>query len=144
MQRTLVIIKPNAVIRGYTGRIIARFEENGLKVAALRMLKLTREKAERLYSVHKDKPFFEKLTTFMSSEPVVAMILRGPEDTIEKAREIMGATDPAEAAEGTIRKDFALNMTENAVHGSDSPEAVDREALFFFRTLDVVEYERIL
>jgi nucleoside-diphosphate kinase len=143
LQRTLVIIKPDAVIRGYTGKIIARFEENGLKVIALRMMKLSKQEAQQFYHVHKDQYFFESLTSFMSSDPVVAMILEGGADTITKVRNIMGATDPAEAGEGTIRKDFATDKEKNSVHGSDSGKSVDFEVPFFFCALDQMEYSRI-
>jgi nucleoside-diphosphate kinase len=143
LQKTLVIVKPDAVIRGYTGKIIARFEENGLKIVALRMLKLSRQEAREFYSVHKSQFFFDGLTGFMSSDPVVAMVLEGGDDTITKVRRIMGATDPAEADAGTIRKDFAADKEKNSVHGSDSPESVATEIPFFFRTLDQVEYDRI-
>ena len=144
MQKTLVIVKPDAVIRGYTGEIIARFEKNGLKVIALRMLKLSKQEARKFYQVHKNQSFFDRLTIFMSSDPVVAMVLEGGDDSITKVRAIMGATDPAEADAGTIRKDFATDKTKNSVHGSDSPESVATEIPFFFRALDQVEYNRIL
>ena len=142
MQRTLVVIKPDAVIKGYTGKIIARFEENGLKVTALRMLKLSKYEAQEFYQVHKGRDFFDNLTSYISSDPVVAMILEGGEDTITKVRAIMGATDPAEADEGTIRADFAESKQNNCVHGSDSPDSVNLEVPFFFSVLDQVEYDR--
>ncbi len=142
MQKTLVVIKPDAVIKGYTGKIIARFEENGLKVTALRMLKLSKYEAQEFYQVHKDRDFYERLTDYISSDPVVAMVLEGREDTVTKVRTIMGATDPAEADEGTIRRDFAESKQNNCVHGSDSRESVDLEIPFFFAVLDQVEYDR--
>lgn len=143
MQRTLVVIKPDAVIKGYAGKIIARFEENGLKVTALRMLKLSKYEAQEFYQVHKGRDFFDNLTDYISSDPVVAMILEGEEDAVAKVRAIMGATDPAEADEGTIRRDFAQNKQNNCVHGSDSPESVNLEVPFFFSVLDQVEYDRV-
>ncbi len=144
MHKTLVVVKPDAVIKGYTGKIMARFEEAGLKIIALRMLRLSKQKAQEFYQVHKGRDFFDNLTSYISSDPVVAMVLEGGENTIDKVRAIMGATDPAEADEGTIRKDFAESKQNNCVHGSDSPESADIEIPFFFRTLDQMEYDRIL
>lgn len=131
MERTLVLIKPDGVERNLIGKIISIFEENGLRVVALKKTKLTKEQAKAFYSVHKDRPFYEDLTTYMSSGPIVAMVLEG-EDAIKRTREIMGATDPKEAREGTIRKLFGLDKEKNTVHGSDSPESASREIPFFF------------
>ena len=135
MERTLCLVKPNAVNKNTIGQIIARFEGGGLAVRGLRMLRLTRQQAELFYDIHQGKPFFEDLVGFMTSAPIVAMVLEG-EGAVARAREIMGATNPAQAAEGTIRKDFADSLTENAVHGSDSPDNAAREAGFFFSSWD--------
>lgn len=130
-EKTLSIIKPDAVKKNVIGKIIARFEENGLKISAAKMLQLSKDQAERFYAVHKSRPFYGALTQFISSGPVVVMILEG-EDAIAKNRKIMGATNPEEAAPGTIRADFAASIDENAVHGSDSPETAKEEIAFFF------------
>ncbi len=131
IERTLSIIKPNAVAKDAIGAIIGRFEANGLHIVAARMLHLSREQASAFYAVHQDKPFFEELVGFMTSGPVVAMALEG-EDAIARNREIMGATNPANAAPGTIRADFADSFTENAVHGSDAADTAEVEIAFFF------------
>ena len=136
MERTLSMIKPDAVEKGAAGRIIARLEGCGLKIVAMRMVHLTRSQAEQFYAVHRGKPFYESLTEFMSSGRIVALILEG-ENAIARYRELMGATDPAKADAGTIRKDFAANVERNAVHGSDAPETAAQEIKFFFRDLDV-------
>jgi nucleoside-diphosphate kinase len=136
VQQTLSIIKPDAVEANHVGAIIAKFESAGLHVAAIRMEKLSKEKAEAFYAVHKERPFFNDLTTFMSSGPIVAMVLEG-DNAIAKNREIMGATDPKEAAAGTIRSEFAGSKTKNAVHGSDSPETAKEEIAFFFRPSEI-------
>jgi nucleoside-diphosphate kinase len=130
-EQTLSIIKPNAVAKDAIGAIIGRFEANGLRVVAARMLHLSREQASAFYAVHQGKPFFDELVGFMTSGPVVAMALEG-EDAIAKNREIMGATNPANAAPGTIRADFADSFTENAVHGSDAADTAEVEIGFFF------------
>ena len=135
-ERTLSMIKPNAVQAGNIGDIIARFEREGLKIAALRMCHLGRREAEAFYAEHRGKPFFDELIGFMSSGPMCAIVLEG-EGAIEKNREIMGATDPAKAAPGTLRALFAASMTQNAVHGSDSPGSAEREIGFFFPSLSI-------
>ena len=130
-ERTLSIIKPDAVAKNAVGAIIARFEDAGLRVVAARMFHLTRERAQGFYAVHRERPFFPELVEFMTSGPVLVQVLEG-ESAIEKNREVMGATNPAEAAAGTIRADFANEITENAVHGSDSPENAEIEIAYFF------------
>jgi nucleoside-diphosphate kinase len=137
LQRTFSIIKPDATKRNLTGKIIAKFEEAGLRVVASKRIHMTREQAEGFYAVHKDRPFFGELVEFMISEPVVVQVLEG-EDAIAKNREVMGATNPAEAAEGTIRKEFALSIGENSVHGSDAPETAAEEIKFFFSDDEIV------
>lgn len=133
MERTLSIIKPNAVEDNNIGNIIARFEKEGLRIAAAKLVKLTKEKAEGFYIEHKERPFFGSLVTFMTSGPVVLMALEG-ENAVTRNREIMGATNPAEAEEGTLRKLYAKSIEANAVHGSDSPESAEREIAYFFDT----------
>lgn len=130
-ERTLSIIKPDAVGKGHTGEIIARLEKAELKPIAVKMMHLSKEQAEEFYAVHKGKGFYDELVVFMSSGPVVVMALEG-ENAISKNREVMGATNPAEAAPGTIRADFAASIGENAVHGSDAPETAKTEVAFFF------------
>ncbi len=136
-ERTLAIIKPDAVERNLIGEIIAEIEKNGLKVVAMKMIRLTKKEAEGFYYVHREKPFFDSLTNYMSSGPIVVMVLEG-EGAIEKWRRIMGATDPAKAEEGTIRKRFGLNVEKNSVHGSDSPESAKYEISYFFNALEIV------
>ncbi len=136
MERTLSIVKPDGVEKNVIGEVISRFEKNGLKVIALKRIKLTKSDAEGFYAVHKERPFFGSLTDFMSRGPVVVLVLEG-ENAIAKNREIMGATNPEEAAEGTIRKDFATNIEENTVHGSDSPESAETEINYFFNALEI-------
>jgi len=131
MERTLVLIKPDGVERNLIGEIIKRFETAGFKIIGLKMLHLNKKKAEAFYAVHRGKPFFEELTEYMSSGPIVAMVLEG-KNAVSKVREIMGATDPKEAAPGTIRADLALSKGKNTVHGSDSPENATIEIAFFF------------
>ncbi len=130
-ERTLSIIKPDAVAKNVIGKIYSRFESNGLRIVAARMLCLTPEQAGEFYAVHKGKPFYDDLIAFMTSGPVMVQVLEG-EDAIAKNREIMGATNPKEAAPGTIRADFAETVDENAVHGSDAPETAAQEIAFFF------------
>jgi len=137
VERTLSIIKPDATRRNLTGQIIARFEKSGLRVVAQKRLLLSRAQAEAFYEVHHQRPFFSGLVTFMTSGPVVAQVLEG-NNAVAKNREIMGATDPAKAAPGTIRKDFAENIEANSVHGSDSPETAAEEIRFFFSTMEIV------
>ena len=136
MERTLSIIKPDAVAKNRIGEIIRMLEAAGLRVAAARLLKLSREDAERFYVVHRERPFFQSLTTFMSEGPVLAMVLEGA-NAIAKNREVMGATDPAKAAEGTIRKALGTNVERNAVHGSDAPETAKQEIAFFFPEIEI-------
>lgn len=130
-ETTFSIIKPNAVNKNVMGKIISRFEDNGLEVVAARMVKLSKEKAEGFYIEHKARPFFDSLVRFMTSGPVLLMALHG-ENAVAKNREVMGATDPAKAAPGTIRKDFADSIEANAVHGSDSVASAQRELAYFF------------
>ncbi|NIO15800.1 MAG: nucleoside-diphosphate kinase [Deltaproteobacteria bacterium] len=137
MERTLSIVKPDGVERGLIGEVIARFEKEGIKIVAIKMVKMEKAQAEGFYAVHEGRPFFNSLTTFMSSGPIVALVLEG-EGVIAKNREIMGATDPAEAAAGTIRADFASEIEKNIVHGSDSPETAQKEIAFFFSELEVI------
>ena len=137
IERTFSIIKPDATRRNLTGKIIAKFEENGLRVVASKRIRMTRAQAEGFYGVHKDRPFFGELVEQMIAAPVVVQVLEG-EGAILKNREIMGATNPANAAEGTIRKLYALNMGENSVHGSDSPENAKIEIKFFFADDEIV------
>lgn len=136
-QQTFSIIKPDATRRNLTGAINKRFEDNGLRIVAQKRIHMTRDQAEGFYAVHKDRPFFGELVDFMISEPVVVQVLEG-ENAVTKNREIMGATNPAEAAEGTIRKDFALNIGENSVHGSDSAENAAIEIKHFFKNEEIV------
>jgi len=136
VERTLSMIKPDGVARNLIGEVLSFFEKGGLKVVAMKMLRLTKEQAQAFYAVHQGKPFYDELTDYMSSGPIVALVLEG-EDAIKRCREIMGATDPAEAAEGTIRKTFALSKGENTVHGSDSPESAAKEIAFFFSDLEI-------
>ncbi len=131
LERTLVIVKPDAVARGVAGEIIARFEKAGLTILAVKMVHLTKEQAARFYTVHKDRPFYASLCTFMSSGPCLPMILEG-ENAVARVRELMGATDPARAAEGTIRRDFATSIEQNVIHGSDSRESAAVEIPYFF------------
>ena len=136
MERTLSIIKPDAVKKSVVGKIIDRFETNGLRVAAIKKVQLTQDNAREFYSVHKDRPFFGDLVAFMASAPVVVMVLEG-EGAISKNRELMGATDPKEAKAGTIRADFAESITMNAVHGSDSRENAEVEISYFFSPKEI-------
>lgn len=133
---TLSIVKPDGTEKNIIGEVIRRFESNGIKVAGLKMIQMTKEQAKGFYKVHADKPFFSSLTDFMSSGPCVVMVLNG-DNAISKAREIMGATNPEDAAEGTIRKDFASNIEQNIVHGSDSRESADYEIGYFFNSLEI-------
>jgi nucleoside-diphosphate kinase len=131
IERTFSIIKPDAVAKNVIGEIVSRFENNGLQVIASRMLHLSKEQAEGFYAVHAGRPFYNDLVKFMISGPVVVQVLEG-ENAISKNRELMGATNPAEAAPGTIRADFAKTVDENAVHGSDAPETAAQEIRYFF------------
>ncbi len=136
VERTLSIIKPDAVASGNIGKIIAMIEQHGFKILAMKMVRLSKGQAENFYIVHKDRPFYRSLTDFMSSGPAVAMLLEG-ENAIARLRELMGTTDPSRAAEGTIRKAFGTNVERNAIHGSDSPQSADFEIAFFFNQLEV-------
>lgn len=136
MEQTLSIIKPDAVKKNVIGEIISRFEQNGLRIAAMKRLQLSKQEAEGFYYVHKERPFFDSLTTFMTEGPIVALVLEG-EDAIAKNRALMGATNPENADPGTIRKDFADSLERNAVHGSDSPESAAFEILFFFSGMEI-------
>lgn len=137
IERTLSIIKPDATRRNLTGAINDRFEKGGLRIVAQKRLQLTRAQAEAFYAVHKDRPFFNDLCNFMISGPVVVQVLEG-ENAIARNREIMGATNPANAAPGTIRKDFAESIEANSVHGSDGPDTAKEEIAFFFSGLEIV------
>lgn len=136
IERTLSIIKPDAVAKNVIGKIYSRFEKAGLRIVAARMMQLNRSQAEGFYAVHKERPFYKDLVAFMTSGPVIVQVLEG-ENAIAVNREIMGATDPSKAAEGTIRADFAENVEENAVHGSDAPETAKTEIAFFFKTDEI-------
>lgn len=136
IERTLTIIKPDAVAKGVTGQIIARFEAAGLKVLAAKLVRLTPEQAAGFYAVHKARPFFASLCSFMTQGPVMPMVLEG-DNAIAKLRDLMGATDPAKAAAGTIRRDFASSIEANAVHGSDSPESAAFEIPYFFSASEI-------
>ncbi|MCP5149321.1 MAG: nucleoside-diphosphate kinase [Ectothiorhodospiraceae bacterium] len=136
VERTLSIIKPDAVAKNAIGAIYDRFEKAGLRIVAARMMHLTRDRAEAFYAVHKARPFFGELVDFMISGPIMVQVLEG-EDAVARNREVMGATNPAQAAAGTIRADFATEITENAVHGSDAAETAAQEIAFFFEPGDV-------
>ncbi len=131
MDRTLILVKPDAFARGLSGEIIARFERKGLKIVALRHMTVTRELAEQHYAEHAERPFFGELVDFITSGPIVAMVLEGV-DAVKAARQVIGATNPLDAATGSIRGDFAIETGQNMVHGSDSPESAAREAALFF------------
>jgi len=136
-QQTLSIIKPDATKRNITGKINNKFEEAGLKIIAQKRIKLTKEQAKAFYYIHKDRPFFESLVDFMTSAPIVIQVLEG-ENAVTKNREIMGATNPEEAREDTIRKEFAENIEANSVHGSDSIENAKKEIAFFFSECEII------
>ena len=137
IQRTFSIIKPDATRRNLTGQVTARLEDAGLRVIASKRVWMTRSQAEGFYAVHKERPFFDNLCEFMTSGPVVIQVLEG-ENAVSKNREIMGATNPAEAAEGTIRKDFAENIEANSVHGSDAPETAAQEISYWFADTEII------
>jgi len=139
VERTLSIVKPDAVGRRLVGEILKRFEAAGLKIVAGKFLRLTPERAQEFYAVHKERPFFFSLCAYMSSSPIFVSVLEG-EKAIAKNREIMGATDPAKAAAGTVRKDFGKDVEKNAVHGSDGPETAADEIAFFFRPNEIHSY----
>lgn len=137
MEKTFSIIKPNAVEDNNIGNIIGRFEKEGLKIAAAKLVQLSKEKAEGFYIEHKERPFFGSLINFMTSGPVLLMVLEG-ENAVDKNREIMGATNPEEAADNTLRKLYAKSIEANAVHGSDSPTSAEREIAYFFDTNEII------
>ncbi|MCZ6454350.1 MAG: nucleoside-diphosphate kinase [Alphaproteobacteria bacterium] len=137
VERTLSIIKPDATRRNITGKVIDRLEQAGLRIIAQRRILLTKERAEEFYGVHRERPFFADLVAFMTSGPIVVQALEG-ENAVARNREVMGATNPAEAAEGTIRKDFAESIEANSVHGSDGPETAAEEIAFFFSADEIV------
>jgi nucleoside-diphosphate kinase len=137
MQRTLSIIKPDGVGKGLIGEVIRRFEKEGIRIVAMRMLRLVPREAEGFYAVHRERPFFGSLTEFMSSGPIVVLVLEG-DDVIARNRALMGATDPKKAETGTIRADFADNVERNIVHGSDAPETAETEIRYFFSDLDQI------
>lgn len=143
MERTLVIIKPDAVQRGLTGEIIARFERRGLRISGMKMMWIDEPLARRHYGIHEGKPFFEPLIQYIASSPVVVMVLEG-KHAIEVVRRTMGATNPAEAAAGTIRADLSLEVGRNLVHGSDGPDSAASELTLFFAEGEIVQYERDL
>ena len=136
MERTLSIVRPDGVAKNLIGAVIQRFEQKGLKIAALRMIKMSKEDAKGFYVVHKERPFYESLTGFMSEGPVVVVVVEG-EGAISKVREIMGATNPKDAAPGTIRADFASDIEHNIVHGSDSEDSAAYEIPYFFSSLEI-------
>jgi nucleoside-diphosphate kinase len=137
MQQTLSIIKPDGVAKGLIGEVIQRIEKQGLKIKAMKLIQMTKAQAEGFYAVHKERPFFNSLTDFMTSGPVVVMILEG-ENAISRWREMMGATNYKEAAEGTIRREFATDIEKNVVHGSDAPETAAFETAYFFNAFERV------
>ena len=139
MERTLSIVKPDGVKKHLIGEVIKRFQDAGLKVVALKMIWMDKKEAEGFYAVHRGKAFYESLTTFMSSGPAVVMVLEG-EGAISKTRDLMGATDPKQAKEGTLRRQFATNIERNVVHGSDAAETAAFEIKYFFNSLEMFEY----
>lgn len=139
MERTLSIVKPDGVSKRLVGEVIKRFESNGLKIIAIEMLHLSKEEAQGFYAVHRERPFFDSLTSFMSSGPIVVMALEG-DKAIRRVRDIMGATNFKEAKPGTIRHEFASSIEENIVHGSDSPENADKEISYFFSSIEIFNY----
>lgn len=142
MERTFVMVKPDGVQRGLIGEVISRLERKGLKIVAVKMLRIPREMAESHYAEHKEKPFFASLVDYITSGPVVAMVVEG-RDAIKVVRKLVGATNPVEAAVGTIRGDFGLDVGRNVVHASDSPQSAEREISLFFAENEIVEYSRV-
>ncbi|MBW2653356.1 MAG: nucleoside-diphosphate kinase [Deltaproteobacteria bacterium] len=138
MERTLSIIKPDGVAKNVIGEVIKRFEADGIQIAAMKMIQLTKTQAKGFYAVHKDRPFFDSLTDFMTSGPIVVMVLEG-KNVIAKNRKLMGATNFEDAEDGTIRKDYATNIEKNVVHGSDAPETAAFEIGYFFNALEIQE-----
>lgn len=141
MQKTLILAKPDAVQRGLIGELVGRIEGRGLKIVGMKMLKVTEELARKHYAAHLEKPFFPSLLAFITSSPVVAVVAEGP-DAVKLVRTLMGATNPAEAAPGTLRGDLALNTGSNLIHGSDSEESAKKEVALFFSKGEVLDYER--
>jgi len=135
-EKTLTIIKPDGVARGLTGRILEALETEGLKIVGMKMVQLTKKRAEGFYQVHRHQPFFDSLTTYMSSGPVVVAVVEG-ESAIERLRQLMGATDPQKAAPGTLRQRYGLSIQENVIHGSDSPETARWEIAYFFSQMEI-------
>ncbi len=138
MERTLSIIKPDAVKRGLIGEVVKRLEQNQLNIVAMKMIHMTKEQAQGFYAVHRERPFFDDLTDFMSSGPAVVMVLEG-DNVIARYRDLMGATNFEEAAEGTIRREFATDIEKNVVHGSDAPETAAFEIAYFFNSFEMVK-----
>jgi nucleoside-diphosphate kinase len=141
IEQTLIIVKPDGVQRALAGQVIARFEARGLRIAGLKLMRISRALAEQHYAEHKGKPFYEGTVAYMTSAPVVVMVLEGP-DAVAAARATMGATNPLNAAPGTLRADFGLNISRNIVHGSDKPETAAREIALYFAPDELVAYER--
>ena len=143
MERSLVLIKPDAIQRGLAGKIISRLEEKGLKIVAMKMLRMDKNLAQRHYAVHKGKAFFDDLVNFIASSPIIAAVFQGG-NAVEIIRQVMGETDPAKARSGTIRGDFGIDIGHNLVHGSDSLENASREIELFFKTEEILNYDREL
>lgn len=141
MERSLILVKPDAVERGFSGAIVGRLESAGLKLVALKMLRMDQALAERHYAPHKEKPFFKGLISFITSGPIVAAVFEG-EDAVRRIRTVMGSTDPAKAEAGSIRKDFGLDIERNAVHGSDSVKTAEQEVALFFKDSEILGYTR--
>lgn len=141
MERTFVMVKPDGVQRGLIGEVITRFEKKGIKLAALKLMQIPQEMAERHYAEHKEKPFFKDLVSFITSGPVAAMVLEG-DNVIAIARTMMGATNPKDSAPGTIRGDYAMTIDKNVIHGSDSPESAAREIGIFFKESEIIDYNK--
>lgn len=141
MERSLVLIKPDAIQRGLTGEIISRLEEKGLKLVAMKMIHMDKSMAEKHYAIHKGKPFFEELVSFITSSPIIAIVFQG-NNAVNIIRRSMGETNPAESASGTIRGDFAISIEHNLIHGSDSPENATKEISLFFSSGEILDYSR--
>ncbi len=141
MERSLVLIKPDAIQRGLTGEIVSRLEKKGLKLVAMKMIHMDKSMAEKHYAIHKGKPFFEKLVSFITSSPIIAIVFQGS-NVVNIIRRSMGETNPAESASGTIRGDFAISIEHNLIHGSDSPENATKEISLFFSSGELLDYSR--
>ena len=141
MERSLVLIKPDAIQRGLTGEIISRLEKKGLKLVAMKMIHMDKSMAEKHYAIHKSKPFFEKLVSFITSSPIIAIVFQGS-NVVNIIRRSMGETNPAESASGTIRGDFAISIEHNLIHGSDSPENATKEISLFFSSGEILDYSK--